>query len=73
MRIGLPGACIIRSEQALPETLISGTGDKKPNDLLLETINKSLTGDRTWSRFFHGPNQSICFSKILGIITGFLR
>ncbi|KAJ0127164.1 hypothetical protein HZ326_29733 [Fusarium oxysporum f. sp. albedinis] len=69
MRIGLPGVCIIRSAEAL----ISGTGDKKPNDLLLETIKKSLTGDRTWSRFFHGPNQSVCFSKILGMITGFLK
>ncbi|KAH7166704.1 hypothetical protein DER46DRAFT_659338 [Fusarium sp. MPI-SDFR-AT-0072] len=52
------------------KTLITATTKKEPDNLLLETIKRNLTGGETRSRFAQPRSIHIFIEQILGITTG---
>ncbi|KAI7771942.1 hypothetical protein LZL87_006218 [Fusarium oxysporum] len=52
------------------KTLITATTKKEPDNLLLETIKRNLTGGETRSRFAQPRSIHMFIEQILGITTG---
>ncbi|KAG4255455.1 hypothetical protein FPRO04_03987 [Fusarium proliferatum] len=55
------------------ETLITATTEKEPDNFLVETIRKNLTGGETRSRFAQPQSIHMFIEQILGITTGFFE
>ncbi|CVL12382.1 uncharacterized protein FPRN_03588 [Fusarium proliferatum] len=55
------------------KTLITATTEKEPDNFLVETIRKNLTGGETRSRFAQPQSIHMFIEQILGITTGFFE